>query len=173
LAESKIAKEINDMMDPIGDALSSLFVFPSIGLSGHTSTYYSDDEERPSSEFFANLFEVEVTSNQLKESFLKKLLPKSFEAFQRLFGIVQNHFISGEPLPSPLTRAKKLDDEARARWQKAADASALYASTFAVDDWQMPEDIQIEVAKIGGIFKGADKLHYIKESKSFDFLSEA
>ena len=76
---------LNNKYGPILDALSSKYDFDYIFLSHHTPTYYSTLRDRPVTEFFANVFGAKVTSNHTQYDNLIKYLPKSFDAFEKLF----------------------------------------------------------------------------------------
>lgn len=82
---------LNAKYSPILDALSSKYDFRRLCLDHHTKNYYEFSEQNPVQEFFANVFEAEVTSKFTQFESLIKYLPKSFEAFQKLFEIFYEH----------------------------------------------------------------------------------
>lgn len=84
---------LNLKYGPILDALSSKYDFDHLFLSHHQPSYYQyTDEYRPTIEFFANVFRAKVTSQHTHYDNLIKYLPKSFDAFERLFVIIYDHF---------------------------------------------------------------------------------
>lgn len=82
---------LNDKYGPILDALSSKYNFEGLRLCHHKESYYKYDEYNPVYEFFANLFRAEVTSRHVYIDNLLKYLPKSFDAFEKLFAIAYSH----------------------------------------------------------------------------------
>lgn len=82
---------LNSKYAPILDALSSKHNFEGLCLSHHKETYYKDDKYNPVYEFFANLFRAKVTSRHVYIDNLMKYLPKSFDAFEKLFVIFYDH----------------------------------------------------------------------------------
>lgn len=84
-------KPINDKYSPILDALSSKYDLADFFLDHHTIFYYSLGEYRPIQELFADLFAAKVTSEHAYLDNVKVILPKTFDAFERLFVIFYDH----------------------------------------------------------------------------------
>ena len=78
---------LNQKYAPILDALSSRHDFHGLALIYHESEYYQYKKNADVHEFFANLFSAEVSSDYHHFEPLKKYLPKSFSAFEKLFGL--------------------------------------------------------------------------------------
>lgn len=78
---------LNSKYSPILDALSSSYDMSGLFLHYHENAYYQVNSKRPVQEFFANLFAAKVTSKHVYIDNLIKLLPKSFDAFEKLFVI--------------------------------------------------------------------------------------
>ena len=76
---------LNRKYDPVIDAISSRVNLNSLFLMGHTVEYYQQNDANAVQEFFANLFEAKVTSEHVRFDELRRLLPKSFVAFEELF----------------------------------------------------------------------------------------
>lgn len=91
LYDRKCFEILNKKYSPILDALSSEYDFDGLFLDSHEYDYYQLSKKRPVQEFFANSFEAKVTSKHVQFDNLKKLLPKSFEAFEELFFIFYDH----------------------------------------------------------------------------------
>lgn len=92
LINKKCSSLLNKKYSPILDALSSKYDFEGYNLDYHKFDYYLDrDKFWPVQEFFANVFDAKVTSKTLHYDNLIKLLPKSFEAFEKLFDIFYKH----------------------------------------------------------------------------------
>lgn len=84
ILEKKCYSILNKKYGPILDALSSEYDLSSIFLSHHKKSYYSV-ENLPVQEFFANTFAAKVSYDCKHIDELIKLLPESFNAFERLF----------------------------------------------------------------------------------------
>ncbi len=91
LLKKKCFSILNTKYSPILDALSSKYDFEYLCLDHHESVYYKCSKYRPVYEFFANVFAAKVTSKHLHFDNLIKLLPKSFNAFEKLFVIFYDH----------------------------------------------------------------------------------
>lgn len=78
---------LNDKYSPILDALSSKYDFNGLYLAHHDQEYYRSSRFCTTEEFFANMFAAKVTSKHVYYDNLIKYLPKSFDAFERLFSI--------------------------------------------------------------------------------------
>lgn len=85
---------LNHKYGPVLDALSSKYNFDGFFLYHHANGYY--EGKNPVHEFFANLFEAELTSQFQHFESLNKLLPKSFSAFQKLFSIFYERIINNK-----------------------------------------------------------------------------
>ena len=82
---------LNKKYAPILDALSSKYDLSGFFLEYHDIWYYLLDKERITQEFFANMFAAKVTSKHAYFDNLIKYLPRSFNAFERLFVIFYDH----------------------------------------------------------------------------------
>ena len=82
---------LNTKYAPILDALSARHNFSGFFLIQHSSEYYDLDDNRLVFEFFANLFGAKVTGKHAYVDHLIKYLPRSFNAFERLFVIFYDH----------------------------------------------------------------------------------
>ena len=91
LIEKKCYQILNTKYSPILDALSSKYDFEGLCLSHHKNDYYKHSKYNAVYEFFANAFEAKVTSKHCEFDNLIKHLPKSFNAFERLFVIFYDH----------------------------------------------------------------------------------
>ncbi len=91
LIEKKCYQILNTKYSPILDALSSKFDFEGLCLSHHKNDYYKYSKYNAVYEFFANAFEAKVTSKHCEFENLIKHLPKSFNAFEKLFVIFYDH----------------------------------------------------------------------------------
>ena len=91
LATTKCYSILNTKYSPILDALSSSFDIGDFFLDHHLKDYYERNPNASVEEFFANVFEAKVTSKQAQYDSLIKFLPKSFNAFERLFVIFYDH----------------------------------------------------------------------------------
>ena len=91
LYSKKCYSLLNEKYSPILDALSSKYDFNGLFIDHHEKDYYEHSNVKPVQEFFANVFESKVTSKHSQFDNLMKLLPKSFNAFERLFVIIYDH----------------------------------------------------------------------------------
>lgn len=87
LIKKKCFSILNTKYSPILDALSSKYNLEYLCLDHHESSYYKYSKYLPVHEFFANVFAAKVTSKHTHFDNLIKLLPKSFNAFEKLFVI--------------------------------------------------------------------------------------
>ena len=87
LFEKKCYAILNQKYAPILDALSSRYDFHGLALIYHEAEYYEAMKNSDVHEFFANLFSAEVCSDYHHFEPLKKYLPKSFSAFEKLFAL--------------------------------------------------------------------------------------
>ena len=87
---------LNHKYGPILDALSSIYDFEGLNLFHHQNDYYERSENRPVQEFFANVFSAKITAKHAYFDNLIKYLPKSFDAFERLFVIFYDHIINNK-----------------------------------------------------------------------------
>ena len=95
---------------PILDALSSKYQIRDMLLPGHGMHYYNISKEKAAIEFFANVFADKVGSNHNRFGELIKLMPKSFDAFERLFVIFYDHIQNNKRFTD--VKIKKEDREA-------------------------------------------------------------
>ena len=84
----KCFKVLEQKYIPIMDALSSKYDITGMYLTGHGLDYYSISNRLPSQEFFANVFADKIMGNHTRYDNLIKLMPRSFDAFERLFFLV-------------------------------------------------------------------------------------
>ena len=91
LITKKCYQILNTKYSPILDALASKFDFGGLCLACHHNDYYKYSKYNAVYEFFANAFLAKVTSKHCEFENLIKHLPKSFNAFEKLFGIFYNH----------------------------------------------------------------------------------
>ena len=97
LYTKKCAKILNNKYSPILDALSSKYNLDGFLLDSHKHSYYwYADENRPVAELFANLFEAKVTNKHVQFDSLKKLLPKTFEGFEKLFHLFYERLMANK-----------------------------------------------------------------------------
>jgi hypothetical protein len=87
---------VEQKYSPIMDALSSKYDISYHYLRGHSIEYYNLNKELLVQEFFANLFKEKVTGNHTRFDNLIKLMPKSFNAFERLFVIIYDHIMNNK-----------------------------------------------------------------------------
>ena len=83
----KCYSTLNKKYAPILDAISSKYDLSGFFLDHHKLWYYTLNKERLTQEFFANMFAAKVTSKHVYYDNLIKYLPRSFNAFERLFVI--------------------------------------------------------------------------------------
>ena len=84
----KCFKVLEQKYISILDALSSIYNHAGLYLIGHPLEYYSLNEELLCEEFFANVFADKITGNHTRYDNLIKLMPRSFDAFERLFVLI-------------------------------------------------------------------------------------
>jgi len=82
---------LNKKYIAILDALSAIYPIDGLFLLGHEKEYYELDEKHPVYEFFANVCADKLLGNQYRYDQLIKLMPKSFNAFERLFVLIYDH----------------------------------------------------------------------------------
>ena len=82
---------LNQKYGPILDALSAKYNFSYFYLLHHDQEYYQLCKNRLVQEFFANLFAAKVTGKHVYIDNLIKYLPRSFNAFEKLFVIIYDH----------------------------------------------------------------------------------
>ena len=87
----KCNEKLNVKYSPILDALSSTYDLNGWMLDHHEKGYYRSKKCRLVYEFFANVFAAKITSNFDALKSLIKLLPNSFDAFEKLFVIAYDH----------------------------------------------------------------------------------
>lgn len=87
---------LNRKYEAILDALSSYKDFLGYGLTHHERIYFTFDSNIVVAEFFANLFDMKITDNKVREEQLRLLMPKSLEAFELLFAHIYNHVTSNK-----------------------------------------------------------------------------
>ena len=82
---------LNSKYGPILDALSSKYNFDGFCLHRHSIGYYKSHPTHLVEEFFANIFAAKVTSQHTYYDNLIKYLPRSFNAFEKLFVLFYDH----------------------------------------------------------------------------------
>ena len=87
---------LNNKYIAILDALSAIYPPAGLFLIGHDKEYYEFDANRPAYEFFANVCADKLLGNQYRYDQLIKLMPKSFNAFERLFVLIYDHIQSNK-----------------------------------------------------------------------------
>lgn len=87
---------LNKKYIAILDALSAIYPIDGLWLIGHDKEYYEYDLNRPVYEFFANVCADKLLGNQYRYDQLIKLMPKSFNAFERLFVLIYDHIQSNK-----------------------------------------------------------------------------
>ena len=92
----KLYKVMNDRFSPLLDALSSKYDFKESFLDHHELDYYKEDKYNSTYEMFANLFVSKTTYSKTDYEFLNKLLPKTNEAFSKLFDILYSKIMKNE-----------------------------------------------------------------------------
>ena len=92
----KCFKVLEQKYIPIMDALSSIYDITGLFLLGHSLDYYSRHDERPVSEFFANVFADKIAGNHTRYDSLIKLMPRSFDAFEKLFVLIYDRIQNGK-----------------------------------------------------------------------------
>lgn len=85
------AKPINEKYSPILDVLSSKYDLSDLFLDHHSFDYYYSNHYRPIQELFAGLFAAKVCSSYSYLDSVKTILPKTFNAFERLFVMFYDH----------------------------------------------------------------------------------
>ena len=96
IIKKKCFEIVEQKYSPIMDALSSKYDISYHYLRGHSIEYYNLNKELLVQEFFANLFKEKVTGNHTRFDSLIKLMPKSFNAFERLFVIIYDHIMNNK-----------------------------------------------------------------------------
>ena len=92
LITNDFSNKINEDYGPVLDALSSKYDLSFLNLVYHDIGYYQSGlGTKPVQEFFANLFEAKVTSNQAQLDNSAKYFPESVKAFEELFSIIFDH----------------------------------------------------------------------------------
>ena len=96
LIQKRCFDVVEQKYSPIMDALSSRYDITHLYLRGHSIEYYSLNKQLLVQEFFANVFENKVTANHTRFDNLIKLMPKSFNAFERLFVMIYDHIMNNK-----------------------------------------------------------------------------
>lgn len=91
LVTKKCYSILNQKYGPILDALSSKYNFDYFYLMHHPQYYYDQAGSLLAEEFFANVFNAKVTSKHVYYDNLIKYMPRSFNAFEKLFVIFYDH----------------------------------------------------------------------------------
>ena len=103
---------LNKKYSPILDAISSQYDIGSLRLLHHPISYYKGKSTALSEEFFANVFASKVTGNNTHFDHLIKLLPKSFNAFEKLFVIFYDHIQNNKRFNDvPIKKWEVVNDE--------------------------------------------------------------
>lgn len=100
---------LNTKYSPILDALSSKYDFSDLFLNHHDKYYYTGNKYNAVQEFFANLFMAKVTSKHAHFDYLIKYLPRSFNAFERLFVIFYDHIMNNKRFTDLKIKKEKPD----------------------------------------------------------------
>ena len=98
---------LNAKYSPVLDALSSRYDFSGMWLDHHDRLYYRLDRYRAVQEFFANLFAAKITSKHQHFDNLIKLLPNSFDAFERLFVMFYDHIQNNKRFTDVILKERK------------------------------------------------------------------
>ena len=108
----KCFQVIEQKYSPITDALSAKYDVSGLFFRCHSLIYYG---RRPSllvQEFFANVFADKLAANHTRFDTLIKLLPESFNAFERLFVILYDHIQNNKRFTDiPLKAIYKAEEE--------------------------------------------------------------
>ena len=88
IVTKKCFKIIEQKYSPITDALSSKYELSGLLFLGHSIEYYKIKPSLLVEEFFANLFANKISANHTRFDVLIKLMPKSFNAFEKLFVMI-------------------------------------------------------------------------------------
>ena len=112
IATKKCFKVMTQKYESILDALSSIQDNYDLFLPGHSMNYYHSSPRVLVSEFFANVFADKIMANHDRFDQLIKLMPKSFNAFERLFVIIYDHIQNNKRFTDLKIRPiKHYDDE--------------------------------------------------------------
>lgn len=82
---------LNKKYPTLLDALSSKYDFESFSLYYHPRSYYLTSNNRDVYEVFANVFNAKITSKHFELELIKHFLPKTYDAFDKLFYIFYDH----------------------------------------------------------------------------------
>lgn len=96
--------------ETIIDALSSKHEVSILFLPGHPMGYYSFNPRNLTLEFFANVCADKLTGNHTRYDQLIKLMPKSFEAFERLFVLIYDRIQNNKKFTNLETISDSEDD---------------------------------------------------------------
>lgn len=125
IATKNCFKTLNQKFGSILDALSAIYPIEGTYLTGHERGYYQLDPNRPVYEFFANTFADKLIGDHDKYDQLIKLMPKSFNAFERLFVLIYDHIQSNKRFKDlPLIPCAEEDDETLEEETKPEEAQA-------------------------------------------------
>ena len=112
IATKKCFDTLNRKFGSMLDALSAIYPIEGTYLTGHEKGYYQLDPNRPVYEFFANTFADKLMGDHCKYDQLIKLMPKSFNAFERLFVLIYDHIQNNKRFKDlPLIPYGEEDDE--------------------------------------------------------------
>ena len=111
LYEKRCFRGLNKRIGIILDALSSRYDLTLSMLSHHSPSYYQADPNNAVYEFFANAFEAKVTRSAAEFEALHRYLPKSFDAFEKLFAIAYNHIQNNKRFTDLETKKRRKEDE--------------------------------------------------------------
>lgn len=153
LYEARVSESTQAYFGPITDSLTSLYDgIGELGLRGHYQDYYQY-APRTVSEFFANLFATELLSDRKVEEYLLRFFPRSMEAFQKLFGQVYNHFVSGEKFTLPGKKFTYQDDNAMHKlWHEGRQSALAYIASLGDEGRPMDEESKKLYAQLQPIF---------------------
>jgi hypothetical protein len=109
--QKKCYSILNKKYSPVLDALSSLYELNWLFIECHTPAYYQIHKNRPTEEFFANMFGIKVTNQSIQYEYLEKYLPESCKAFEELFQIFYDKIQNNKNLNNLKIKEEEPDDE--------------------------------------------------------------
>lgn len=93
------------------DALSSMYDITGLYLMGHALEYYKRYSARAVQEFFANVFADKILGNHTRYDNLIKLMPRSFDAFEKLFFTIYERIQNNKRFTDLPIKDTYLDEE--------------------------------------------------------------
>ena len=107
----KCFKVLEQKYVPIMDALSSMYDITGLYLMGHDLEYYKRYSARAVQEFFANVFADKILGNHTRYDNLIKLMPRSFDAFEKLFFMIYERIQNNKRFTDLPIKDTYLDEE--------------------------------------------------------------